>query len=270
MKEEMTMTLAECIVRREMRLTKKNHYKLEDLNSFLDRQPASSKWSVQVKYIRNFLRLCAGWSFETSQTKKEVRWELYAPTDDRRLTRHIIKLTKKDCGVHTSRLIITFHALARIIFRRELEGVREAIEEVRSIIPALICHTNEMDVGEEINLASDHGIGFFIISADQMVTMRSWIKGDMASISQTGDVSSIYAVVRARAKTKGLTIREFFREEPMLVNTMIDYSRDTLKTEISFEQALEFLSAIVNDDDLHDEDLLSLADKFIEDQGLAA
>lgn len=270
MQEEMTMVLAECLVRRDMRLTNKKPLGLDDINNYLERQAPSSKWSVQVQYIRKFLRLCTGWSYEISQTKKEARWELYVPTENRKLERFVIKLTKKDCGVHTSRLTVSFHALARIIYRRKLVGLSEAVDEVRSIIPALICHTNEMVIGEEINLASANGIGFFIIDKENMVTMRSWINGDLARKKQVREVSSLYSVIRSRAEGKGLTIREFFREEPMLVETLVDYCKDNLKTTITFDAALEFLSAVVGNEDMHDEDLLALADKFIEERRVAA
>ncbi|AQT28035.1 hypothetical protein pVa21_094 [Vibrio phage pVa-21] len=210
----MSMSLAEGIVNRDLRTLKKRTMSVPDLYVAMSLPHSRRSGSKRVKYFEELLKSFRGYSVSEAQFSKKRRYSfiLWEINEWDGLDRVDVTIKKNTIEVTPVCFGVTFHALARILYRRNLMDLESGMVELNyhlemhPLVVSQVVHSNSQ---KNVRTAN----GFFIskIMNDGCIRAVTWVDEAKGGREQLEHNSNLYTTIRGLAESRGLTVQEYLQ-----------------------------------------------------------
>ncbi len=214
----MSMSLAEGIIKRDIRSLKEKAHTLKDVlqivDSFKVRMMTGKK---KTKYIEDILNDFQGmWSYKVIDGKKvKYTYELWLIRESKSLDLVELKLSKGGGSYEFSLFGLSFHALSRCCYRERLKNLKEVMMKCTtsttsiSLIIAQIV-TSDEPIERYLQVES----GFLIVKQfdDKCCRAVTYVDHEKADAGQRLENSNSYQIMLGLAESKKMDPKEYVKD----------------------------------------------------------
>lgn len=261
----MSMSLAEGIIKRDIRNLKERPYAFKDIlkivDSFKVRMMSGKK---KAKYIEGILNDYQGmWSYKIIDGKKvKYTYELWIIRDSKSLDLVELKLSKSGGSYEFSLFGLSFHALSRCCYRERKKSLKEVMSSCSATSTSIsLIIAQILTADEPIERYLQVESGFLIVKQfdDECFRAVTYIDYEKADDEQRLENSNTYRILLGLANSKKLAPVEYVKDY------LINYETSKTMTESVNKWRDELFEAggnAYNDDRLAEYILETLKDKF--------
>lgn len=210
----MSWSLAEGITRRDIRTLRKNALRVSDLYIAMSLHGSRATGKKRLKFFESLLADFQGmWLSEGTGSKRRrynyVLWEL---NDKDGFDRIDIKVKRDSIDIQVVAFGVSFHALARIIYRRNLSSITDAMVELNSNLEMQgLVVSQVMNSDDQKNYRTQNG--FFIMKTfeDGCVRAVTWIDEAKGSKGQLEVNSNLYTTICGLAESRKQSVHDYIK-----------------------------------------------------------
>lgn len=212
----MSMSLAEGIANRDIRELKNKEHGVGQLYAIMSCGGRQLSGKKRQKSFEELLADFKGyWINDVGDGKRNSRrynyvlWEL---NERGGLDRIDVKITKNSLEVTPVAFGVSFHALARIIYRRRLEKLSDVQKELNhhlemhSLVVNQVMHSDKSRNVRTLN-------GFFIVKMfdDGCIRATTWVDAEKGTGNQLELNSNLYTTICGMAESRGLEVLDYLK-----------------------------------------------------------
>lgn len=210
----MSWSLAEGIVRRDIRNLRKKMRRVSDIYVAMTTQCPKMSGSKRIKYFEALLDDFQGhWVSGGKYCKKHrFNYSLWGLNDNGGLDRIDFKLKKHGVEIDVVAFGVSFHALARIVYRRNLSSIADTMCELNSHLEMhSLLVSQVINSGNDRNFRTPHGFFIMKLFDDGCVRAVTWVDEAKGSKVQLGSNSNLYSTICGLAESRGMTVIEYLK-----------------------------------------------------------
>ena len=210
----MSLFLAECITRRDVRTLRKKSLRVCVIYVAMVSRGSRTSGKKRLKFLETLLEDFQGLWLAEGRTSKSRRYNyvLWELNDKDGFDRIDIKVKPECIEISVVAFGVSFHALARIIYRRNLSCIREASVEMNSNLEMQSLLVSQVvNSGDEENYRTKNG--FFIMKTfeDGCVRAVTWVDEAKGGKAQLEANSDLYKTICGLAKSRKQTVHEYIK-----------------------------------------------------------